>query len=341
MIVTEQRLRRFCSSGAPDIIQAIVDNWDVAEAAGINTPRRIQHFLATIAVETAGMTDLDENLNYRAKRLVEVWPKRFPTIEKAQPYANNPEKLANFVYANRLGNGNSASGDGWRFRGGGMIQTTGRENYRACGYEDNPEDLREPDGGFLAAVDYWTDHGLNRIADSNNPTAVRKAVNGGTNGLVEYKGYLAKARSIFTQADQSAALGLMSPSIAEASTVQEIEQIAANPEADAKSLKAAGSGIAQIADTDRKIAGAGAGVLGGGGLIGFVLDRYNDTKEYLAPVIGTFEKIPGSVYFLVIVALLGYMWWRSRTVLEKRVDMERKGESLTLLKAKEAQAPPE
>lgn len=340
MIVTAQRLRRFCPSARSDIIDAIVENWEVAEAAGINTPRRIQHFLSTIAVETAGMTDLDENLNYTAKRLMQVWPSRFKSLAAAQPFARNPEKLANKVYANRLGNGPEASGDGWEFRGGGMIQTTGRVNYRACGFEDNPDDVREPEGGFMAAVDFWTDHGLNRIADTNNPTAVRKAVNGGTHGIEDFRTYLAKARTIFNGADAPAqTYGIAS--IAEASTVGEVEQIASTPDADVKSLKEAGSGIAQIADTDRKIAGAGAGVLGGGGLIGFVLDRYNDTKDYLQPVFNTFEAIPGSVYFLVIVAMLGYMWWRSRSVLEKRVNMERTGESLTLLKAREAAAPAE
>ena len=98
----------------------------------INTPLREAAFLAQTAHESQNFTRLVENLNYSAKRLTQVWPKRFPTLDKAQPYANNPEKLANFTYANRNGNGSEASGDGWKYRGRGFIQITGRANYKAC-----------------------------------------------------------------------------------------------------------------------------------------------------------------------------------------------------------------
>lgn len=97
----------------------------------IDTPARVAAFLAQIAQESGQLNKLVENLNYSAKRLMEVWPNRFPDMDKANRYANNPEKLANYVYASRLGNGNEASGDGWAYRGRGLIQITGRGNYRS------------------------------------------------------------------------------------------------------------------------------------------------------------------------------------------------------------------
>src|SRR5258706_10657065 len=89
-------------------------------------------FLAQIVHESGNLQNLEENLRYSAKRLREVWPKRFPDGATAEAYAGNAEKLANRVYAGRLGNGDEASGDGWKYRGRGLIQLTGRSNYAAC-----------------------------------------------------------------------------------------------------------------------------------------------------------------------------------------------------------------
>ena len=111
----------------------------------IDNPNRVAAFLAQIAQESGELQRLIENLNYSAKGLMKTWPRRFRTLAAAQKYARQQEKIANHVYASRLGNGDEASGDGWRFRGRGLIQVTGRENYRVAGraltlpLEDEPD----------------------------------------------------------------------------------------------------------------------------------------------------------------------------------------------------------
>lgn len=199
-MVNSEQIQSLAPTAKPELVAAIVRNWAAAQRAGINTPVRTQHFLAQIATETGGFRSIDENLNYSAKRLREVWPSRFKTDAAARQYANQPEKLANFVYGSRLGNGPPSSGDGWRYRGGGFIQTTGRANYGRAGYENDPAALRDPDRGFLAALTFWTDNGLNALADTDDVTAVRKRINGGINGLAEAKRYTAKAKAIWATA---------------------------------------------------------------------------------------------------------------------------------------------
>lgn len=195
MLITAERMRVFLPRAKSELIAAIVEGQSALDAAGINTPRRVQHFLAQIATETGGLTAIEENLNYSAKRLCQVWPKRFPTIASATPFARNPQKLANKVYGGRLGN--REPDDGWRYRGGGMLQTTGRENYRRAGHEDDPEALRKPVTALASALKFWRDHDLNALADRDDLAAVRKKINGGENGLSEAKRYLITARRIF------------------------------------------------------------------------------------------------------------------------------------------------
>jgi len=194
-IITGDRLKQFAISIQPGIVQAFADHADDIDKAGLTSPLRVQHFMAEIAVETWSLTRLEENLMYSAKRLVEVWPKRFPTLAAAMPFANNPKALANKAYGGRLGN--HLPDDGWTYRGSGMLQTTGRDNFRAAGHEDDPDTLRQPDGALLSALKYWTDHNINRLADDNNLYAVRKAVNGGTIGLSDAKNYFSRAKRIF------------------------------------------------------------------------------------------------------------------------------------------------
>jgi predicted chitinase len=196
-MITAQHLRKLCPKARPELVAAVVAGWPEMQAAGIDTTLRISHFLATLAVETGGLRAIDENLNYTAARIRKVWPSRFKSAAAAKPYARNPEALANKVYGSRLGNKGEASGDGWRFRGGGFIQTTGRSNFRAAGYEDDPDALRQPGPGFGAAITFWTDNRLNTLADRDDAAAVRKKVNGGTHGLAEFEAYLAKAKGIF------------------------------------------------------------------------------------------------------------------------------------------------
>ena len=157
----------------------------------INTPRRCAAFLGQVSVESMGFTHLTENLNYSAPRLRKVWPKRFPNDATAEAYAHNPEKLANYVYASRLGNGDAASGDGWLFRGGGLIQTTGRFNYEAYGKmfgmtaEEAAVEIRKPTGAAQSAVYFWVAHNLNELADDWDIDAISIKVNGGSNGITE------------------------------------------------------------------------------------------------------------------------------------------------------------
>jgi len=139
----------------------------------VNTPKRVSAFLGQIAVESQELNKLEENLSYAPGRLTAVWPTRFPDAEKARPYSRNPEKLANAVYANRLGNGDEASRDGYRFRGRGLIQVTGRANYAKVGEAleidliNMPDTLLDPKFAALSAGVFWSLNKLNQYADDD------------------------------------------------------------------------------------------------------------------------------------------------------------------------------
>jgi len=156
----------------------------------INTPKRMAAWLATIGHESASLTRFTENLNYSAVRLMAVWPSRFG-LDAANPvdYAYQPEKLANFVYANRMGNGDTDSGDGWRYIGRGPIQLTGRDNYSRCAEGIGtdivkfPDLLLEPPVGAMSAGWFWASNGLNDLADDDRFTDIVRRVNGGLTGL--------------------------------------------------------------------------------------------------------------------------------------------------------------
>lgn len=163
----------------------------------INNPGRIASFLAQTGHESGQFNRLTEGLYYKtAARLVAVWPKRFPNEAAAAPYVANEQKLANYIYALRIGNGPESSGDGYRFRGRGLIQITGRSNYadvgKALGVDllATPELLIEPKWAALSAAYFWFGHGLNALADDETDdndiedfTTMTKKINGGTAGL--------------------------------------------------------------------------------------------------------------------------------------------------------------
>jgi putative chitinase len=170
----------------------------------IGTAQRAAAFLAQIAEESGQFNRLEENLDYRAERLVAVWPARFPTLEAARPYEHAPEKLANRVYALRLGNGDAAGGDGWRFRGRGLIQITGRDNYRnaaaALGrpYEEQPDLLAAPADAALSAAQFWKARGLNELADSDRDfSAITQRINGSLTGDAQRRQFWAQAKGAF------------------------------------------------------------------------------------------------------------------------------------------------
>ncbi len=186
----------------------------INEALGrfaINSPERAAAFLAQIAHESGELKRLSENLSYSAERLMAVWPKRFPTLKKARAYERKPEKLANHVYAKRLGNGDEASGDGWRYRGRGLIQLTGRGNYRAAAQaiglplEKSPELLETPAVAALSAAWFWSTRGLNELADDRNDdnddedfVTITVTINGGRNGMAERRRYWEAAKAALT-----------------------------------------------------------------------------------------------------------------------------------------------
>jgi putative chitinase len=165
---------------------------------------RLQYFLAQLGHESNGLTHREENLNYSATRLMEIWPGRFPTLEIAQQYDRDPEKLANFVYGGRMGNVNP--GDGYKFRGRGYIQLTGRETYREVGriagleLENNPELASKPEHAVKIACAFWTWKKVNAACDAADFTAATKKINGGTNGLDDRLQWLSKVKTVVAAA---------------------------------------------------------------------------------------------------------------------------------------------
>jgi putative chitinase len=159
----------------------------------ITTVERVAGFLAQCGHESVDFTVLKENLNYSADGLHKVFPKRFPTLESANPYNRNPEKIANKIYSDRMGNGPEASGEGYKFRGRGAIQLTGKDNYTKFA-NSLGMDLTAAvtycetlDGAIESACWFWKTHNLNTYADNSDVVGMTKVINGGTLGLDERK----------------------------------------------------------------------------------------------------------------------------------------------------------
>ena len=178
---------------------------DVLPTYQIDTPERIASFLAQCGHESAGFTVLQENLNYSADGLNKIFHKYFPTLESAQPYARKPEMIANRVYANRMGNGDEQSGEGYRYRGRGPIQLTGKDNYAACSeflFQDDtllndPDMLLDPEYALHSACWFWWKNDLNTFADSADLVTMTKRINGGTIGLDDRIAHYKQAMEIF------------------------------------------------------------------------------------------------------------------------------------------------
>jgi putative chitinase len=155
----------------------------------INTPLRMSAFIAQVAHESGHFRLVSENLNYRAETLLKVFPKYYKTMAEARAHAGKPERIANRVYGGRMGNGSESSGDGFRYRGRGLIQLTGRFNYDACGkglgidFIRSPELLETPGGASLSAAWYWNSRNINVPADARDFVRVTRLINGGTIGL--------------------------------------------------------------------------------------------------------------------------------------------------------------
>jgi putative chitinase len=159
----------------------------------ITSVERVAAFLAQCGHESADFTVLKENLNYSAEGLSKVFPKRFPSVAAAQPYNRNPEKIANKIYADRMGNGPEASGEGYKFRGRGAIQLTGKENYSkfAASVDKSLDEAvaycETLEGAIESACWFWSTNKLNALADATDIVALTKRINGGTIGLEDRK----------------------------------------------------------------------------------------------------------------------------------------------------------
>jgi putative chitinase len=153
----------------------------------INTPKRQAAFIGQCGHESNNFRTLEENLHYSSNALMRVWPSRFPDNDVAEKYANNPEKIANKVYSGRMGN--TEDGDGWKYHGRGLIQLTGKDNYKRCGDSigidlvNHPDLLLQSDYAALSAGWFWSKHGLNQLADLGDWVAITKRINGGIHGI--------------------------------------------------------------------------------------------------------------------------------------------------------------
>ena len=173
---------------------------DTFEKYEINTPKRQAAFIGQCAHESGNFKLLEENLHYSAASLMRVWPSRFPDLNVANQYANNPEKIANKVYGGRMGN--TEEGDGWKYHGRGLIQLTGKENYGNCGSGigvdllSDPNLLVTPEYAALSAGWFWNKKSLNSLADSGDIETMTKRINGGLIGLDDRKAKIAKAEQV-------------------------------------------------------------------------------------------------------------------------------------------------
>lgn len=172
-----------------------------AEECGIEEPLHWIHFLANVAVESGELRYSEENLNYSSNALLQVWPKRF-TPAQAKTFAGKPEKIANYVYANRMGNGSVASGDGWRYRGRGLIGYTGKTNYQEyakwCGYDvvRQPQLMAQRVGSFRSAAHFFSKSGCLKLSMSDDGQGIRKRINGGLTGWLQCERYIARAKQV-------------------------------------------------------------------------------------------------------------------------------------------------
>jgi len=176
----------------------------VAERFEINTRDRMAAFLAQTGHESGGYRFLSENLNYSAEGLTKTFPRYFKTLAEAQQYARNPAKIANKVYGGRMGNGNEQSGDGFKFRGRGVIQLTGKDNVTAFAsdmkmtVDEAVAYLETDEGAVMSAGWFWNKNGLNRFADSGDFTTLTRRINGGTIGLDDRIAKWNKAKTLIT-----------------------------------------------------------------------------------------------------------------------------------------------
>jgi putative chitinase len=198
MVTSEQLKQLHIGEQWLDALNATFERFDIMN------PLRKAAFIAQCGHECGNFKILEENLNYRAEALMRLWPKRFPSLEFAKQYEKNPKKIANMVYANRMGNRDEASGDGYRFRGRGCIQLTGHANYFHAGKalgEDfvmKPELVSTPMYAALSAGFFWNTQKLNVFADNRDIKMMTKKINGGFIGLADREKHYNEALAVLT-----------------------------------------------------------------------------------------------------------------------------------------------
>jgi putative chitinase len=190
-IISNADLQKLFPNLSADKISNFVKSLNVfMPKYGLTTVEQWIMFLSQTAYESANYSAIEENLNYSANALLATWPSRFTTITSIQ-CARQPEKIANLVYANRLGNGNEASGDGWKYRGRGLIQLTGKANYQAFSNDINQslDDcvvyMSSYDGAVECSCWYWKENNLGQYTNYSDVEKVTKIINGGTLGLAQ------------------------------------------------------------------------------------------------------------------------------------------------------------
>lgn len=213
LIITLAAMRAAFSHAKPGACEAFVAKQSVLDLAEVTlNARRLSFYLAQLHHESGGMTIVAENLNYTAKRMTEVWPKRFPTIAAAQPYADNPRALANKTYGGRMGN-RPGTDDGYDYRGRGFIQITGRDGYaevgKRCGLDliNNPNMAGDINLQPEITTGFWTWKGLNPVCDTGDLVKVTKLINGGTTGLDDRQAALERIRPIVDRMETASATG--------------------------------------------------------------------------------------------------------------------------------------
>lgn len=206
MQVTYQQLTELFPSTSSNIIDNLLDDLNYAmEQFFIDSTERIAMFLAQVGVESGGLRHREENLNYSAERLMQVFPRHFRGVDVNQ-YARNPEKIANRVYGNRMGNGPESSGDGWRYRGRGLIQLTGKNNYlafadaMAMSLDEVTEYMQTEEGACMSAAWFWETNGLNPVADTGNVDEASRIINAGPRGLLSSVHALPERRNLYRRA---------------------------------------------------------------------------------------------------------------------------------------------
>jgi len=202
-VFTVQKLKIIFPTTPTSTFELYVDSINqLCEKYNINNLNRRAMFIAQIGHESAYFKYVREGLKMSAARIKAVWPNRFATEEDAAPYANNPEALANKVYSNRMGNGTEESGDGWTYRGRGLIQVTGKENYSAfarsigMSLDEVVSYLETPAGAVESAFWYWKTRNLNECADADDIRTCTKKINGGYTGLEDRTRLYTKAKQV-------------------------------------------------------------------------------------------------------------------------------------------------